>query len=128
MSYTALALIAVPIALVVDLVIVRTRVVLTVQWWIAYAITLVGQLAVNGWLTGRRIVTYDGSAILSSNHESFIGDWRICYAPVEDIGFGFALVLLTIVSWCWWSSRASVTTSVPWRCRSGRAARPGLRQ
>ncbi len=105
MTYTVLALIAVFVALAVDLVIVRTRVVLTLQWWIAYAITLAGQLVVNGWLTGRRIVTYDGSAILGSNHERFVGDWRICYAPVEDVGFGFALVLLTIVSWRWWSSR-----------------------
>lgn len=107
MSYTVLALIAVPVALLVDLVIVRTRVVLTAQWWIAYAITLVGQLAVNGWLTGRRIVTYDGSAILGSNHERFVGDWRICYAPVEDLGFGFALILLTLVSWHWWNSRGA---------------------
>lgn len=105
MTYTVVSLIAVPVALAVDLVIVRTRVVLTLQWWIAYAITLVGQLAVNGWLTGRRVVTYDGSAILGSNHGRFVGDWRICYAPVEDIGFGFALVLLTIVSWRWWNSR-----------------------
>ena len=105
MSYTVLALIAVPVALVVDLLIVRTRVVLTMQWWIAYVITLLGQFTVNGWLTGRRIVTYDGSAILGSSHESFLGDWRIVYAPIEDIGFGFALVLLTIVSWRWWNAR-----------------------
>ncbi|HWC20748.1 MAG TPA: lycopene cyclase domain-containing protein [Flexivirga sp.] len=105
MTYTLLALIAVPVALVIDLVVVRTRVVLTLQWWIAYAITLAGQFAVNGWLTGRRIVTYDGSTILGTNHQRFMGDWRIFYAPVEDLGFGFALVLLTIVSWRWWSAR-----------------------
>ncbi|GAB3489042.1 hypothetical protein [Flexivirga sp.] len=107
MSYTVLAVIAVPAALLVDLVIVRTRVVLTLQWWLAYAIVLAGQFAVNGWLTGRRIVTYDGSAILGSNHQRFVGDWRLCYAPVEDLGFGFALVLLTIVSWRWWTARDS---------------------
>lgn len=106
MSYTALAVLAVPVALAVDLAVARTRVVLTAQWWIAYAITLVGQLAVNGWLTGRRIVTYDGSTVLGSNHQQFLGDWRICYAPVEDLGFGFALVLVTIVSWRWWGARA----------------------
>ncbi|GGB20704.1 hypothetical protein GCM10011492_08300 [Flexivirga endophytica] len=105
MTYTLLAMIAVPIALLVDLVLVRTRVVLTLQWWVAYVITVLGQFAVNGWLTGRRIVTYDDSAILGSKHEQFVGDWRICYAPVEDLGFGFALVLLTIVSWRWWTAR-----------------------
>lgn len=108
MSYTLLAIAAVPVALLVDLVIVRTRVVLTLQWWLAYAIILGGQLAVNGWLTGRRIVTYDGSTILGSEHERFVGDWRLFYAPVEDLGFGFALVLLTIVSWRWWTARADL--------------------
>lgn len=106
MSYTLLAAVAVPVALLVDLVVARTRVVLTAQWWIAYAITLAGQFAVNGWLTGRRIVTYDDSAILGSNRVQFMGDWRICYAPVEDLGFGFALVLLTIVSWRGWNVAA----------------------
>lgn len=105
MSYTLLSVVAVLLTLVVDLVVIRTRVVLTVQWWVSYAITLVGQCAVNGWLTGRRIVTYDGSAVLGSNHQQFVGNWRICYAPVEDLAFGFALVLLTIVSWRWWSAR-----------------------
>lgn len=106
MTYTALSVIAVLVAVAVDLVVVRTRVLRTAQWWIAYAITLVGQLVVNGWLTGRRIVTYDGTAILGTNHTQFLGDWRICYAPVEDLGFGFALVLLTVVSWRCWSARA----------------------
>lgn len=111
MTYTLLAAIAVPVALLVDLAVVRTRVVLTLQWWLAYVIVLAGQLAVNGWLTGRRIVTYDGSAILGSNHQQFLGDWRICYAPVEDLGFGFALVLLTIVSWRWWCARDARRTA-----------------
>lgn len=107
MSYTLLSAVAVVVAVLADLLIVRTQVLRTAQWWIAYAITLAGQLAVNGWLTGRRIVTYDDSAILGTNHTQFMGNWRICYAPVEDLGFGFALVLLTIVSWRWWSARAA---------------------
>ncbi|RNI24426.1 lycopene cyclase domain-containing protein [Flexivirga caeni] len=109
MTYTALSGIAVVVALVLDLAVVRTRVVLTRQWWISYAISLAGQLAVNGWLTGRRIVTYDGAAILGTNHQQFLGDWRICYAPVEDIGFGFALILVTVVSWRWWAARDAGT-------------------
>lgn len=111
MTYTMLSGVAVVAALLTDLVIVRTRVVLTRQWWISYAISFAGQLAVNGWLTGRRIVTYDGSAVLGTNHQQFIGDWRFCYAPVEDIGFGFALILLTIVSWRWWSARGGERTA-----------------
>lgn len=109
MSYTWLSAIAVIVVLLLDLVLVRTRIVLTRQWWICYAICLVGQLAVNGWLTGRRIVTYDDAAIIGTGHEQFFGNWRLCYAPVEDIGFGFALILLTIVSWRCWNARGGAS-------------------
>jgi len=109
MSYTALSALAVVVVLLLDLVVVRTRIVLTRQWWICYAICFLGQLAVNGWLTGRRIVTYADAAILGTGHEQFLGDWRVCYAPIEDIGFGFALVLLTIVSWRCWNARCAAT-------------------
>ncbi|WP_265444062.1 lycopene cyclase domain-containing protein [Flexivirga meconopsidis] len=110
MSYTQLAIIAVPVALAVDLWVLRTRLVLTLRWWITYAIVLIGQFATNGWLTGRRIVTYDPSAIIGSERSPFIGDGRLFWAPVEDLGFGFALVLLTLVSWTWWNARAARRT------------------
>lgn len=108
MTYTLCSVLAVLVVLLLDLVLLRTRVVMTRQWWISYAICFVGQLAVNGWLTGRRIVTYDDSAILGTNHQEFLGDWRLCFAPVEDVAFGFALILLTIVSWQWWNARVGL--------------------
>jgi hypothetical protein len=63
------------------------------------------QLLTNGWLTGRLIVTYDPDAILGSGTVPFLGDGRIAYAPVEDLGFGFALVLATCALWVWWGGR-----------------------
>lgn len=99
MSYTAAAVVAVLAVLVVDLFVVHTRVVCTLRWWISYAIILFFQLLTNGWLTGRRIVVYRPSSILGGRDVPFVGDWRIAYAPVEDLGFGFALVLLTVVVW-----------------------------
>jgi lycopene cyclase domain-containing protein len=92
-------------ALVLDLWVLRTRLVATRQWWAAYAIVVGFQLLTNGWLTGRLIVTYDPDAILGSGTVPFLGDGRIGYAPVEDLGFGFALVLATCALWVWWGRR-----------------------
>jgi lycopene cyclase domain-containing protein len=89
-SYTALALIGVAVAVAVDLAVLRTRLLRRRIFWTAYGITLFFQLIVNGILTGRRIVRYDPGAILG---------WRVAYAPVEDLLFGFALITLTLATW-----------------------------
>lgn len=93
MSYTVLAFLGVAGALLLDLVVLRTRVVLRRTFWTSYAIVLVFQLLTNGWLTGRDIVTYADSAILGT---------RLVFAPVEDLLFGFSLVLQTVAWWVWW--------------------------
>jgi lycopene cyclase domain-containing protein len=54
------------------------------------------QLLTNGWLTGRDIVTYDPDAIVGV---------RVVYAPVEDLLFGFALVVQSMAWWVWWGRR-----------------------
>ena len=105
MSYTALALTGVAFALLLDLVVLRTRVVTRRVFWTAYAIVVVFQLLTNGWLTGRGIVRYDPAAILGSGSVRFAGDGRLAYAPVEDLAFGFALVLTTCVTWVWLGRR-----------------------
>ncbi len=64
MSYTVLAVAGVAAAVLLDLVVLRTRVLTRRLFWTAYAIVVVFQLITNGWLTGRDIVTYDDSAIV----------------------------------------------------------------
>jgi lycopene cyclase domain-containing protein len=98
MSYSALAVTAVVAVLVVDLVVLRTRLVTRRVFWTAYAIVIVFQLLMNGVLTGLDVVTYDPGAIWGP---------RIAYAPVEDLLFGFALVLLTLASWAAVNRRAN---------------------
>ena len=85
MSYSALAVTAVVAVLVVDLAVYRTRMVTRRVFWTAYAIVIVFQLLMNGVLTGLDVVVYDPDAIWGP---------RIAYAPVEDLLFGFALVVL----------------------------------
>ena len=105
MTYTAAAVAAVLAALLLDQWPARTRLTSTAGWWTAYGIIVAFQLLTNGWLTGRGIVRYDPDAIIGSGHVTFLGEGRLVYAPVEDLGFGFALVLTTCVAWVWLGRR-----------------------
>lgn len=96
MTYTAAALLGVAGAVVVDLFVLRTRLLRRRVFWATYPIIVFFQLISNGILTGRGIVRYDPDAILGL---------RLVYAPVEDLLFGFALVLLTLSVWTWWGRR-----------------------
>ena len=96
MTYTAAAAAGVIVALLVDLAVLRTRLVFRAVFWVTYPIVLFFQLLSNGVLTGLRIVRYAPGAILGV---------RIAYAPVEDLAFGFALVLVSLSLWVWLGRR-----------------------
>ena len=96
MSYTQLALLGVAGAVLVDTVLLRTWLVRRRTYWTAYAIVLCFQLVTNGILTGFDIVRYDPGAILG---------WRVAFAPVEDLLFGYAMVTLTLSTWVWLGRR-----------------------
>ncbi len=98
MTYSQLAVTAVVLVLVVDLLVLRTRMVTRRVFWVAYAIVLFFQLLMNGVLTGLDVVVYAPEAIWGP---------RIAYAPVEDLLFGFALVTLTLASWAAVNRRAN---------------------
>lgn len=110
MSYTWLVVLALLGTAAWDLLVLRTRLLRRKAFWVAYAIMVSFQLLVNGLLTGLRIVQYDPDTILGL---------RLAYAPVEDLGFGFALILLTLSCWVALGRRAA---GLPVR---GSAARPG---
>lgn len=96
MSYTEAALLGVVVTIVLDLFVLRTRVLTRRAFWASYAIVVFFQLLTNGWLTGRGIVVYD---------ESRIWGLRILNAPAEDLLFGFGLVTLSMAWWVWWGRR-----------------------
>jgi lycopene cyclase domain-containing protein len=91
-SYTQLALLGVAGAVLIDTAVLRTWLVRRRTYWTAYGIVLFFQLIANGVLTGCRIVRYDPGAILG---------WRVAFAPVEDLLFGWAMVTLTLSTWVW---------------------------
>ena len=92
-DYPALTLIAVVGVVVVELVWLRTGVFRSAQYWITMAIVFGFQVLVDGWLTklSDPIVIYNSATMLGLR-----APWDI---PVEDFGFGFAMVTLAIVLW-----------------------------
>jgi lycopene cyclase domain-containing protein len=97
-SYTVLAVLGVVGAALVDQALLRTDLLRRKAFWTAYAIVLFFQLVVNGVLTALPVVRYDRTAILGA---------RLVYAPVEDLLFGFAMVLVTLATWVWLGVRAA---------------------
>ena len=96
MVYTEIAMIAVVFAVIVDLLIIKTRLTRKKVFWTSYSIILPFQLITNWWLTSRNIVMYSPEAILGV---------RIASAPVEDLMFGFSLVLLVMALWVFWGKQ-----------------------
>ena len=90
MTYTQLAISVVVIAVIIDLYVIKTGLLKRKVFWTSYAIIVGFQLLTNWWLTSRNIVMYSPDAILGP---------RIASAPVEDLLFGFALVVGVLVNW-----------------------------
>jgi len=92
-EYTVLTVISVVAVVALELAWLRTGIFQTAQYWISMAIVFAFQIPVDGWLTklSNPIVVY--------NSEQMTGlrvPWDI---PVEDFGFGFTMVTLTILLW-----------------------------
>lgn len=105
-EYTVAA-IAAPLAVVaLELALLRTGLLREPRYWAAVGIALGFQIPVDGWLTrpDATVVFYRDEAI-----SGLRWPWNI---PVEDFGFGYALVTLTLLIWRWHQRRGDdVSTS-----------------
>ena len=101
MIYSDIAIAAVLVAVMVDLFIFKNSLLTRTAFWISYSIILPFQLITNWWLTHLR---EDGKAIVMYDPDSIIGT-RIAAAPLEDLLFGFALVLSVMGLWEFWGRR-----------------------
>lgn len=90
MTYTQIALGAVFMSAFLDIEVLKTGLLKRKVFWTSYAIILPFQLLTNWWLTSRNIVMYSSDTILGI---------RIASAPLEDLFFGFALVLSVMSNW-----------------------------
>jgi lycopene cyclase domain-containing protein len=89
-EYTLASAAGVVLAVLLELLVLRTGMFRDPRYWTALAIVLAFQLMVNGVLTCPPIVSYNPAEILGP---------RVVCAPVEDLGFGFAMVSTTIALW-----------------------------
>ena len=97
MSYTQIAIDAVILSLLLDLFALKTALIRRKVFWTSYAIILPFQLLTNWWLTSRNIVMYNAHEIIGK---------RIASAPVEDLIFGFALILSVQALWVFFGRKA----------------------
>ena len=93
LGYTLPAAIAVIVVCVLELAVFRTGLFRKAEYWISMGIVLGFQVIVDGWLTKL------SAPIVSYHPEQFSGvrfPWDI---PIEDFGFGFALITASLIVW-----------------------------
>jgi lycopene cyclase domain-containing protein len=90
MTYSQIAITAALVAIAVDLFVYSQPLLKRRAFWTSYAIIFPFQLLTNWWLTSQKVVMYTQDAIVGI---------RIASAPVEDLFFGFALILSVIGIW-----------------------------
>jgi len=97
MIYSDIALDAVLVAVLLDLSILKSQMITRGIFWITYALILPFQLLTNWWLTSKNIVMYSSDQIIGR---------RLAGAPIEDLLFGFSMIVLSLALWEFFSKRA----------------------
>ena len=90
LSYTQITVYALILTIFFDMFITKNSLLSTIRFWLSYAIIVPFQLITNWWLTSREIVTYNPVAIIGL---------RVAGAPLEDLIFGFAMILAVMSMW-----------------------------
>lgn len=92
-AYTATTLGAIVVVVVAELTVIRSGIFGNTAYWIALAIGVAFQVPVDGWLTKL------SSPVVIYNPEVFSGIRLAWDSPLEDWGFGFALMTLALALW-----------------------------
>ena len=92
-EYTLTTAIGIVVVVCLELLWLKTGIFRSLQYWLTMLLVFAFQVPVDGWLTklGSPIVRYDADQLLGVR-------WPLDI-PVEDFGFGFALVTLTLLLW-----------------------------
>jgi lycopene cyclase domain-containing protein len=90
MNYTQIAIASFILSIIFDMRVTKIHLFTRKVFWTSYAIILPFQLLTNWWLTSRNIVMYKEEAIIGI---------RIASAPLEDLFFGFSLLLGVLTLW-----------------------------
>ncbi|HEX7396942.1 MAG TPA: lycopene cyclase domain-containing protein [Propionibacteriaceae bacterium] len=92
-EYPLFTVIAIVLVVLAELAWFRTGIFRSVQYWLSILIVWVFQILVDGWLTklSAPIVIYS-----PAQQSGVRFPWDI---PIEDFGFGWAMVTLTVLVW-----------------------------
>jgi len=90
LSYTQITVYALILTIFFDMFVTKNSLLSTIRFWISYTIIFPFQLITNWWLTSREIVVYNPDAIIGL---------RLAGAPIEDLIFGFAMILAVMSMW-----------------------------
>ena len=96
MIYSDVVIDALIVVFIFDLLILRTAMLTKGRFWLTYAIILPFQLLTNWWLTSKNIVMYAPNQIMGK---------RVAGAPIEDLLFGFSLVVASLSFWEYFSKK-----------------------
>lgn len=92
-EYT-IAAVAAPVAVVaLELAVLRTGLLRTARYWLTVAVSLAFMVPVDGWLTR------PDATVVHYAEEQISGVRAPWHIPVEDYGFGLALITLTLLLW-----------------------------
>lgn len=95
-AYTVAAA-AAPVAVVaLELLVLRTGLFRQGRYWIAVAMLLGFQVLFGGWLTKPQ------ATVVHYTDAPTIGVRAPLWFPVEDFGFGFAMITFTLLAWRWY--------------------------
>ena len=98
MIYSDIALDAILLTVIADLFILRSQMITRGIFWLTYGLILPFQLLTNWWLTSKNIVMYSSTQIIGR---------RFAGAPIEDLLFGFSLILASLSLWEYFAARQS---------------------
>ncbi|MCL6422514.1 lycopene cyclase domain-containing protein [Brachybacterium sp. JHP9] len=92
-EYTLLTVLGLVLVVLLELLVLRTGIFRSLAYWLSMAIIMGFQVLVDGWLTKLHapIVLYEESQTLGIRFPFDI--------PIEDFGFGAAMVTMTMALW-----------------------------
>ena len=94
-EYTVMTVLGMIVVVGLELLVFRSGIFRRAKYWAALAICLGFQFLVDGWLTKL------SDPIVIYNPDMFLGIRFPFDIPIEDFGFGFAMITAVLMLWQW---------------------------
>ena len=94
-EYTVMTALGMIVVVGLELLVIRSGIFRRAKYWAALAICLGFQCLVDGWLTKL------SDPIVIYNPDMFLGIRFPFDIPIEDFGFGFAMITAVLMLWQW---------------------------